>query len=524
MKKLLYIIAACGLALSSGSCSKDWLDTTPTGSVSPSNLFADMDAAEQTMNGIARLMAKQYYSSQGFNGEGTIKLWMGEYPGQNYSRPQLTGWAAIMNQTYNERNTSSYDSFGWFYYYRIINNANTIIENSEYLKASETRSPQFLVAQALTYRAYSYMMLVQLYAHRWCDTNGGNDKGVILRIDTSVDPMPLATLAECYAQIYADLDEAIRLYQSAPIAGEKRNNLWDPDINVAYATYARAALNREDWSKAAEMAAKARQGYPLMTVAEYEGGFMYPNSEWIWGEYGGTDQQLYYYSYQAYMAYNAGSSVCRNYRNCISKELIDKFPNTDIRKNLFVYPEMFPEFDYTDTKVMNQQTGVIASKELIAAIDAKWPDKLPDAGSTYVLYEHRKIGCFAAPGVGYLNNFRSSEMVLIEAEAQCRLGNAAAAQALLVELNDKSGRQPGYTCDKTGDALFEEIRNYRGLELWGEGFDWFDMKRWKLPIVRKSYAQGGSFNEPMAVTIQPNEANQWTWVIPEDETAYNDLI
>ena len=28
----------------------------------------------------------------------------------------------------------------------------------------------------------------------------------------------------------------------------------------------------------------------------------------------------------------------------------------------------------------------------------------------------------------------------------------------------------------------------------------------------------------MAVTVQPDEANQWTWVIPEKETAYNTFL
>ena len=552
MKKFLYAIAACGMVLLTASCSKDWLDTVPTSSVAPSNLFADIDGAEQAMNGIARLMVKQYYSSQGFNGEGTIKLWLGEYPGQNYSRPNLTGWSSIMNMAYMERNTSSYDAFGWFYYYRIINNANTIIENASMLTASETRSPEFLVAQALTYRAYSYLMLTQLYAHRWKDSNGA-DPGVVLRLDTSTDSMPLSTLKECYEQIYADLDEAINLYSNTPIKNEQRTGIWDPDINVAYATYARAALTREDWSKAAEMAAKARNGYALMSVAEYRSGFMRPNSEWIWGSYGGSDQQLYYYSFQAYMACNSSSSVNRTYRNVGSRELIDKFPATDIRKNLFVHQELFPEFNFADTSYVSKVNGEIKGVEpkdkslsdeqkaaikkenekkaaaLIAAIDEKFTgDKKPYAAgssvSVYVIYDQRKFSCFDQAGVGYLNHFRSSEMVLIEAEAQYRLGNAAAAQKLLVELNASTNRQPGYTCSKTGDALFQEIRDYRALELWGEGFDWFDMKRWGLPIVRKSFDEGGTFHVNMAVTIQPNEANQWTWVIPQDETQYNDQI
>lgn len=41
---------------------------------------------------------------------------------------------------------------------------------------------QFIKAQALTFRAYAYSQLIQLYSYRWADTNGGATNGVILRV------------------------------------------------------------------------------------------------------------------------------------------------------------------------------------------------------------------------------------------------------------------------------------------------------------------------------------------------------
>ena len=114
-----------------------------------------------------------------------------------------------------------------------------------------------------------------------------------------------------------------------------------------------------------------------------------------------------------------------------------------------------------------------------------------------------------------------SEMVLIEAEAQYRLGNEGAARDLLVELNATSGRDPEYTCTATGSDLMEQIKLYRGIELWGEGFNWFDLKRWGDTISRKTYANGGNWMSQYAITIGPNEKNNWTWCIPQHETNYN---
>ena len=65
---------------------------------------------------------------------------------------------------------------------------------------------------------------------------------------------------------------------------------------------------------------------------------------------------------------------------------------------------------------------------------------------------------------------------------------------------------------------------YRRIDLWGEGFDWFDYKRWNEPIVRKSKAEGGSFQAAYAVTINVGDGNKWTWKIPKRETDYNKLI
>jgi hypothetical protein len=123
-----------------------------------------------------------------------------------------------------------------------------------------------------------------------------------------------------------------------------------------------------------------------------------------------------------------------------------------------------------------------------------------------------------------MNHFRSAEMYLVDAEAKYRQGKPASdIQNLLVALNNTSGRDPNYTCTKTGTDLLNEIKLYRAIELWGEGFDWFDMKRWGDPIVRKTYANGGNFITPLALTITPDMNNKWTWRLPLKETDFNTL-
>jgi len=346
------------------------------------------------------------------------------------------------------------------------------------------------------------------------DSDNGNCPGLVLRLDESVGDLPLTSLADAYTQIYADLDEAIKLYQGS---GKSRgaDEFFLPDIEVAYATYARAALNRCDWANASKYAKLARQHHPLMSnTALLSDGFCTHNDEWIWGGYSATDQTLYYYSYHAYIAYNSNAGNVRNYPKCISKELFEQIPESDVRRQW-----MLDATGYSYTA----STGVAAnSTELAKKARAEHPDILSNA--TIYAYMQFKVRCNDTPGVGELNNFRSSEMLLIEAEAEQMLGNTAAAQAALVALNKTSGRDPEYTCNKSGAELLNEIKLYRRIELWGEGFDWFDLKRWKDTLVRHNAAEGGNFLATLAVTIKPEEKNEWRYMIPTRETDYNKAV
>lgn len=68
-------------------------------------------------------------------------------------------------------------------------------------------------------------------------------------------------------------------------------------------------------------------------------------------------------------------------------------------------------------------------------------------------------------------------------------------------MNLASGRDPQYTCTATGEDLLKEIKMYRRLELWGEGFSWYDCKRWGDPVVRPSIAEGGNYSQFVSGTF-----------------------
>ena len=509
MKKYIFLLSVAALGFT--ACEKDYLETHPEDQVGTSTILGSADNAQMALNGICKAMTNQYLGTQGMNGEGTILNWYGTFTGNDAQKCNQTGWAALWNSTYHLRKSSVYLYYPWFYYYKIVSNANAIICNIDEAQGSEGEK-SFVKAQALTFRAYSFFRLAQLYSFRWKDTQG-NTPGIVLRLDQSTGEFPLSTLAETYAQIYKDLDDAIALFQKSGL-DRGSDEFYKPGLDVAYAIYAKAALTREDWQNAAKYAAMARKGHALMSESQYKDGFHTPNNEWIWGVYEASDQTLYYYSFYAYIGSNSSAGACRNYPVAISKELIDQIPETDARRWLYLVPT---EAEWKECNAAGRST-----KTLYKRAFKDYADRLYETSLVYG-YQQYKFTVDFYPGGGSFPLIRAAEMLYTEAEADCHLNKDAEAQQLLYEA--VKGYDAAYTkSTKTGADLLTEVKLYRRFDLWGEGNDWFDYKRWGEPIVRKSIENGGSFHSSFAVTIKPEDGNNWTWAIPEKETDYNDLI
>ncbi len=520
------------------SCSSDYLDTAPTESVSTGDAVGNADNAYKALNGIAKTMSTQQYAwGGGVAGENRIIVVYENYPSQDYFYNYYAqGWAPIMNLKYSLRNNTSYDAYPWYYYYTIIGQANTIIAHIDDATGDDEQKT-YVKASALTFRAYAFEKLMHYYAPRWQDSNNGSAKGVILRLDESVDGLAQSTVAECYNQIYKDCEDAITLFGQTSFE-RSSNEVWIANENTAHAVYARAALSKQDYTTALAQAKLAKQGFPLMSNTDYYAGFCRPTSEWIFGSFGDATENMWYWSYGTQYACNGYyASETANGAGSIDITLTDQIPDNDIRKGLFLTADKFPSFDLSDptqNDAYYQTYGILGVhnddlwNEVDAYVDARHAIgassmERPYSPGYYYIGGQLKFYVFDTPGVGYLPFIRTSEMILIEAEANYFLKNEAAAQAALVELNATSGRDKGYSCTKTGDDLWKEIRNYRALELWGEGFGFSDYKRWNMDINRTGLDKGGSAAAAIAVSVKANDPN-WTWVIPQWESDYNDAF
>lgn len=484
MKSSKYIaIGLLSAVFGLGSCSKDYLETSPTNAVTEESVFTNMDNAWATINGIHRLLYAQW-STQNEGGLGSIHTFM-DVMGEDLVHTSTgNGWFNAHYQWVQHRNqTSAGVRYVWRFGYRIMANANNIINNIDAIDGPE-QEKNAIKGQALVYRAWAHHLLVQLYGERYDATGTNNTLGVPIVTTTTQDPLPRNTVDEVYNQIVADINEAIVLLSDA----SERNNKSHLNIQVAHGIKARIALTMQDWQTAADEAAAAKEGVSLMSNEQYMEGFNnIGNPEWIWGSAQIADQTSYFYSFFAYMSANFNSTNIRTNPKAINSLLYDQISETDIRKELW------------------SESG---EDTPIAPGGARFP------------YTNRKFLVESSgSSVGDVPHMRAAEMYLIEAEAKARLGQADAADVLYTLAHQRDESYSRST--NTGQALIDEILIQRRVELWGEGFRFLDLKRLDAKLDRRNSNHQQVLAETMEV--EPG-VKEWQFLIHQDELNANDLM
>lgn len=514
-----YIWLLSGVLLFS-SCASDYLDTKPTNASPTGDQFKTTAMAFGALQGIHKLMIYQIRGTQSNSGQGTIYLY-NEFLGDQYAYECSNGWfgrSMQWNTSEFGQNQGNMISYPYFFYFVIIGNANEIIANVDEAVGPDNEK-QYIKAQALAYRGFSYFNLAQFYGDRW-----GTDSYCV-PIITKPAPSGFAgytrsKTADVIARAEEDLKAAVELFVtskykrvSAGADNEAKSNI---DLNVTKGMQARLALYKGEWANASALAKEARAGYKLMSNSAYFEGFSkLSNEEWIWGSRNTTAQNLYFFSFHAYSALNSGAGAVRAKPRGISMELYAKIPTTDIRRGIWLYDPTEPiNIPGTDPA---KRAAQITDNTKIEKVRADWG--ITDPVTTIWNYMNRKFIAEAGPGVGDVCHMRAAEMYLIEAEAEARLGNSTpAAEALYAVV---SPRDAAYTkSTKTGDALIEEVMTYRSIELWGEGHRWFDMKRLSIPLNRNGVSSTGNYGDTYAISV-PVTDSRWTWGMPMEERNTN---
>lgn len=490
MKKILIIfIGILSVNILFTACEEDFLDTYPTDQVSSSTVLLSTDNAMTALNGIHRALYVRY-GSQGRGGIGAYFIHIDE-AGEDHVH-NVNNWSTNLRWQPNSDPSDPYNRANWLMFYGWIANANVLINGIDGAEGSQAEK-DIIKGQALIYRAYCHFHLVQSYGGRYKKGEANSQLGIPIKLDNATDPIARNTVEEVYAQINSDIDEAITLLQ-----GYARSNKSHINQNVAKGLKARVALVQGEWAIAAQFAAEARVGFTLMNEATYAQGFQInseSNTEFMWASQIVADQTDTFGNYGAYISRNFSSSAIRSNPRSINSVLYNKISATDVRKTLW---------DPTG-KHLNLPAGVS-----LLSTHKKFP------------YTNQKfIAVDNSDSRVDVPLMRAAEMYLIEAEARARNGqDGLAAQALFDMVKTRDAAYVLST--NTGATLIEEIMTQRRIELWGEGFRWYDLKRLNLALDRT-----GS-NHTAAVTNNIMQVaagdNRWNLPIPQDEMDSNNLM
>jgi hypothetical protein len=378
----------------------------------------------------------------------------------------------------------------WRYFYTAISGANNVLG----MTSAESDSKDILVmrGQALALRALSYFYLVQLYQHVYPVVTTGNDaSGVPLYYAGNEDKESItarASVQTILAQIEEDLTTAV-----ANLDGWSRSTKNQIDQSVANGLLARYYLLVEKYPEAIAAAQKARANYSVMPANGIYDGFMnIGNSEWMWGFDHNAETTSLYASFFSHISNLTGGYAGINYAaRYIDKRLYESIPGSDARKRWF---QDTTDFRDAPTAVARNADG-------------------SEAAVTWKLHlANIKFGYDGAFTQDYLY-MRASEMVLIEAEALAHTNNSAAATLLRTELLSK--RDQGWN---KNSVTVDDVWQQRRIELWGEGFAMFDLKRLNKGIDR-NYTDSNHY--PSAKLVVPAGDKRWIYRIPQSEIQEN---
>ena len=376
----------------------------------------------------------------------------------------------------------------WRVFYTLIANSNIIID---FFPADfEPTDPvaKAALGQAYAVRAFSYMHLM-LYFQDPCNEAGefnAEAPGVPVifaaRDGYSQADMDLHkgrnTLGFVAEQAEIDINRALAL-----LDGYSRPSKNMIDYKVAQGIASRLYLFTHQWQNAADAAKAARAGYTLMDKSRLYAGFMdVEDKEVLWGFNHTTETQTTYASFFSHMSNDCpGYGGLNQMSKLIDVNLYNSISVTDYRKAWFN--------------------------------DAAGDPSAPQVGGT-MPYASRKFG-FDSQWLQDYIYMRAAELYLTEAEAYARLGKTSEAQAVMEELMET--RDPLWA--KT--ATLEEISLQRRIELWGEGFRYFDLRRTATGIVRDYEGSNHNYELMTIAANVPAHDVLWLFQIPQAEMQEN---
>ncbi|RRT94632.1 RagB/SusD family nutrient uptake outer membrane protein [Empedobacter falsenii] len=473
-----------------------------------------------------------------------------EYPGDNVALSGSTTDNLMNNYNYQRIVNNSRVNNYWAYSYKIIAGVNSTLTKLEEGKSQEDDQ---LIAENLYIRSLMYFYLTNVFGRPY-NQGASTNLGVPIKLkDDPYENLPRSTVKQVYDQILTDLDKA-----EALINDESRDKVY-ASKEAVYALLSRVYLYMENNQKAIEYANKVIDSgkFTLISKNEYKNfavnapeknpenifsikfvkNIDYPDGGW--------------YTIGSMYANINGSGWGEMYASRKYLELVRKYPQ-DVRYSLIkpvldaekpnelhayyvkdnyqyasvVVTKSGTDYNYTESGVtktlIKKSNGAdafqyfinIEGKERTVLVDNKLANR-----NGYLKYYILK--CSGQEDQSHLWSpviSRLSEMYLIRAEANAKLGNTNAALTDVNVIRERAGIPTGglwTTANLGGLSALDVVMQERQLELAWVGHRKFDVFRNGLTMERQYPGTHLSGNNPF-YTIAPT-ANEIVEYIPEQQ-------
>lgn len=404
----------------------------------------------------------------------------------------------------------------WRYNYALIQTANTIA--APISVDTENTQLQYNLAQALASRGYSYYMLANMYQFTYAMAADEPCVPIVTpenMVEAGMNGNPRATVAQVWDRVIEDFKTAIVLLDKAEQGGLTRSgDKRFVNQAVCYGMLARAYLYTLQYTEAATAAQTAIQlataeGLAPLSIAEARvpGFYTISAKNYMWGIENPASSS--YTQGVRNFASMMGSWMANGYNSVgcarrISKKLYAQIPASDARKNWWL-------------------DGNATIPSALPAAYAEYINGQKGKGGEFQPYTQVKFGAAAnTPGTtsGATDQpiMRVEELYLLLAEAQGMTAPATGAATLQSFV--QTYRDPNYTCKaSTAQSLQDAVWLQRRIELWGEGFAYFDIKRLMKDVDRR----GCGFDAAWVFTVNHTE-NVMNYQIIQSEAQTNSLI
>ena len=369
-------------------------------------------------------------------------------------------WAA----KYTSESQSDAD---WDRMYKSIYTCNEVIQGVLSSEGGAQAEKEKIYAEALVHRAYSYLILVNMYGKQYTASTAATDLGVpLLTTPNLYTSLRRAPVADVYAQILKDLNESVSKLPALP-----DYNVRPAKVSV-YAILSKTYLDMRDFTKAGLYADSALSLQStlldLKTYASAPGTVpvRLKDPEVILSKIPGV-------------TYTAIS---------ISNDLLAAMGTNDLRYKIFT------------------NTRATFGTSFSTAFTGR-------ASSRYLLNGEYTV----------VNGPSVPEMMLIKAECLARAGSADGAMAVVNNLRKKRFLDADYVPLTTGtaDAALQTVIEEKRKEFDGTGLRWFDQKRLSLdPAFAATKTR--TFNGA-TYTLEPN-GNRYIYPIGDKYILLNPEI